>query len=587
MKNILPLLRKRFHLSFLQRIEAVIAEFSITEKVIFTVFAVVLIVSGLNLLQTLNRTFQVEVPSHGGSFTEGMIGAPHFTNPLFVTSDIDREVSTLIYSGLMRINKNGDLTPDIAESYEISADGKKYTFTIRDDAFFHNGDPVTADDVEFTIQKALDPLMKSPRRANWEGVAVEKLGDKQIAFTLKQPYAPFLETTTLGILPKTLWKDVPVEQFTLHQLNTEPVGAGPYKVLSLERAKDSSLSGMNLLAFKNYTLDEPYITNLRLVFFQNEESAINALKNRTVQSVSNVKASSAISLKSEKGLEIHSSPLPRIFGVFFNQNQAPLFLNKEVREALDLVTDRNAIIDEVFGGYASTIQGPLPLHPSLIAVKPRSASSTEERLKQAKTLLEKSGWKINSDGVYEKTTAKKDVYRLAFSISTSNTTDLMRTAEILKNQWEKLGAKVDVNIFDIGDLNQVVIRPRKYEALLFGEIIGRDMDPYAFWHSSQRNDPGLNIAMYTNAKVDSLIENARTSTSTKQRISYLDSLQTEITKETPAIFLYSPHFIYLINKEIKHELPTLLFQPSDRFSTIHRWYVETDYVWDSKFLTNK
>ncbi len=584
MKKLLSILRKRFHVSFIARIENAVSEFSITEKVIFSVLSVVIIFSGLSLLHNLNNSFLVEIPSHGGSLTEGVVGAPHFINPLFATSDIDRDIVSLVYSGLMRVSDSGDLIPDLATSYTLSPDGKTYDFTLRDNAVFHDGESVTTEDIAFTIQKATDPTLKSPRRANWEGVEVEVVNEKQIRFHLKQPYAPFLNNTTLGILPKHLWKEVSSEQFTLHVLNTEPVGSGPYTLESTEKNGDASIRSIAFDAFKNFSLSRPYISNITLMFFETEDAALTALKSGDIQSLANISSKNAAAAFSNKEIEVHHEALPRIFGVFFNQNQAPLFLNKEVRDAFNLITDRDEVVNEVFNGYGSPIYGPLPLHPNLKSLATKNASSTEEKITRAKQLLEKAGWKINADGIYEKTTAKKDTYRLAFSISTSNSTDLIKTAETLKKQWEKIGAKIEIKIFDIGDLNQVVIRPRKYDALLFGEIIGRDMDPYAFWHSSQRNDPGLNIALYTNSKVDKFLEDARTATSTTNRYKLLDSLQAEIVKETPAIFLYSPDFIYAINKTVKHQFPQLIFQPSDRFTEIQKWHVEIDKVWDIDFL---
>ncbi|OHA93661.1 MAG: hypothetical protein A2W58_02350 [Candidatus Zambryskibacteria bacterium RIFCSPHIGHO2_02_38_10.5] len=142
-----------------------------------------------------------------------------------------------------------------------------------------------------------------------------------------------------------------------------------------------------------------------------------------------------------------------------------------------------------------------------------------------------------------------------------------------------MGADVEVKIFEIGDLNQNIIRPRKYDALLFGEIVGRDLDLYPFWHSSQRVDPGLNIALYTNIKANKLLENIRKETDETLQKKYFDAFKKEIKNDVPAVFTYSPYFIYLIPKKIHNVTLGTLTTPSERFSNIFEWYIETNHVW--------
>ncbi|HDO23839.1 MAG TPA: hypothetical protein ENG99_01330, partial [bacterium] len=269
--------------------------------------------------------------------------------------------------------------------------------------------------------------------------------------------------------------------------------------------------------------------------------------------------------------------LPRVFGVFFNQNNAKVLSHKEVRKALKLATNKKAIINKVLRGFGVELNHPLP--PGVFGSSEENTEN-EFSLDGARELLKRNGWVINKeDGIWEKKN-KKEKIRLEFSLSTSNVPELKQASEMIKLMWEKLGAKIDLKIFEIGDLNKDVIRPRKYDALLFGEIVGRDPDPFVFWHSSQRNDPGLNIAMYANMAVDKILEEARTITDkNKRREKYLQ-FQKEITKDTPAVFLYSPRFIYLIPKSLKGiKGIKSITVPSERFSQIYKWYIKTDKVW--------
>ena len=160
------------------------------------------------MLLKVNQYFIVEVPSSGGIYKEGIVGTPRFINPVLSISDADRDLTSLVYSGLMRQHTDDTLIPDLAETVEISEDGLSYFFKIRDDAVFHDGEPVTSEDIIFTILTTQNPIIKSPKRANWDGITIEKIDDKNLTFHLQQPYAPFLNNTTLGILPKHIWQGV-------------------------------------------------------------------------------------------------------------------------------------------------------------------------------------------------------------------------------------------------------------------------------------------------------------------------------------------------------------------------------------------
>jgi peptide/nickel transport system substrate-binding protein len=330
---------------------------------------------------------------------------------------------------------------------------------------------------------------------------------------------------------------------------------------------------------------------LAIMFYQSEEEMLAAFAAGDIESIHSVSAEELSRIKRDGTQTIHT-PLPRIFGVFFNQTNAPVFANTEVKTALAMVTDREQIVQSVFSGYAQPIHEPLPLSIVGLATEGErypattaSASSTREQtVFQARELLRKNGWKPNAQGIMEKT-VKKETYTLQFTISTSNAPDLVKTAELVKKQWEEIGAKVETKYYELADLNQLVIKPRKYDALLFGEIIGRDLDLFAFWHSSQRNDPGLNIALYTSSKADKMLETARTATNQEERLKQFKLFNEEVTKDVPAIFLYAPEFIYILPDTIQNFNLNAMSSPSDRFSNVHKWYTTTENVWNIPAFT--
>ena len=563
---------KKFFSYILFNISDIIKSFSQIEKIIFYTVLITLITSLTLILNNINESYLVEIPSHGGSLIEGIVGSPRFINPVLATSNTDKDLSSLIYSGLLKATTQGELIPNLADSYSISEDGFVYLVELKDNIFFHDGYPITTEDIEFTIKMTQNNIIKSSKRANWEGVEVKRLNDKEIQFILPQPYSPFLENLTLGILPKHIWTEISPEQFAFSQFNINPIGSGPYKVKEIKRGSSDILEKYNLESFEGYSLGEPYISRLDIKLYSDEESLLTAYINKEIDSINSI-SPEKVSLLKEKH-QILSTPLPRIFGIFFNQDEATVFTNKEVRTALNIAINREKIIEEVLNNYGVAIDSPVPSKSRYYT----KSDKEKDNLKIAKEILDSNNWKINPDGILEKLT-RKETTLLKFSISTANTPELKAVANIIKEDWEKLGAQVSLKIFEIGDLNQNVIRPRQYDSLLFGEVIGRDMDLFAFWHSSQRNDPGLNIAMYANITTDSLLEEIRIDTNEEAKKEKFKMFQEEISTDIPATFIYSPEFIYILPEKIKNIKIEQLTIPSERFLNINEWYIETNKIW--------
>ncbi|OGZ07679.1 MAG: hypothetical protein A3C93_02130 [Candidatus Lloydbacteria bacterium RIFCSPHIGHO2_02_FULL_54_17] len=547
---------------------------------VFVIALVVFVVSSVILLLQWNDRFLVEVPQKGGAIVEGIIGRPRFINPVIAKSDADRDMVALIYSGLLKATPDGELIGDLAETYTVSADGLIYTFTLKNDLLWHDGEPVTSKDVVFTVEKARDPSLaiKSPRRASWEGVDVETPDPQTVVFRIKQPYAPFLENATMGILPEHIWNNVPNEEFDVTYHNIEPIGSGPYR---MDRIVEDKARGLpqyyDLVAFKRYALGEPYVTHMRIAFFGNNKELAEAYNDGSVDQMHTVEPALAKELEQKQGVIIRA-PLPRIFAAFFNQNQQTIFADKNVREALLLAVDRGRIVEEVLHGYARVIDGPLPEFSATST--PESETTTDERLAKARALLEKGGWLPNAAGVYEKTNKKaKTVTLLEFSLSIPDVPEIKTAAEFIRNDWETLGALVTVKVFDPSTFVTEVLSPRKYDVIFYGQVIGRTPDPFAYWHASQRNAPGLNIALYTNKNADKLLENIRKENDRELRNEMLEKFTEEVRGDVPAVFVYSPDFLYATAKNVKGITIGLITTESERFLDVHHWYVNSERVW--------
>ncbi len=556
--------------------------FSASGRAIFLFFAALLIISSTGLLYILNAQLLVVIPSHGGSLREGVIGAPRFINPILAISDADLDLTSLVYSGLLRATPSGGYISDLASDYTISPDGTTYTFHIRPNATFQNGTPVTADDVVFTVQKTQNPELKSPKRANWVGVTVTAVDSHTVEFTLKAPYAPFIENLTMGILPKSLWQNISDDEFPFSNLNTSPIGSGPFKVSNITRTSSGIPSSYSLNAYSQYVLGAPYLNNITFTFYQNDDDLVTALKSGAVDSASGI---SPAALTGLKGLNIDTSSLNRVFAVFFNQNQSVVLRDVSVRRALNNSIDRSALVQQVLNGYGTPLVGPVP--PSVLETPdalPLTASSTLQAslIEKAGKVLDAAGWTMGADGIRGKTTGTgktKKTQPLEFSLATDNVPELRAAAQYIQNTWSQLGVKVNIQIYDQGDLSENVIRPRKYDALLFGEIIGRELDLFAFWDSSQRNDPGLNIAMYANSEADKVLGQLRQTSDDTKRISLYEQFDAQLKKDIPAVFLYAPDFVYIVPKDLHGVDLGFIETPSDRFLSAASWHTDTDQVW--------
>jgi peptide/nickel transport system substrate-binding protein len=302
-----------------------------------------------------------------------------------------------------------------------------------------------------------------------------------------------------------------------------------------------------------------------------------------VDQISSITPLNADILK-ERNYQIESSVLSRIFGLFFNQNVNNLFTDKIIKNAIDQTIDKDKIVQEVLLGYGVAIDGPIP--PNLLPQQKATGENNiprEEILQNTQASLAKDGWIKGPDGFLQKTATdknkKKTTKTLEFSISTGNAPELVKTAELIQQDLASIGMKVDLKTFEVGNLNQEVIRPRNYDSLLFGEIINRESDLYAFWHSSQRKDPGLNVASYTNAKVDKLLEDASATLDEQARTKEYLQFEDEIKKDVPAVFLYSPNFIYVVSGNVKGLSLNHLNTPKDRFANVYLWYTKTENVW--------
>ncbi len=562
--------------NFRETVRRALGAFGPLERAGFLLAILVASVAMIALLYRINMHFMVSVPVSGGTLEEGIVGTPRFVNPLLTASDADRDLTSLVFRGLMKTNAQGELVPDLAESYTVSKDGLTYTFTLKD-TNFQDGEKLTSDDVVYTIKSAQDPLLKSTERVAWEGVLANAPDAKTVTFTLKQSYAPFLANTTLGILPKHIWSKIAYESWAYSDYNGKlAVGEGAYKVQSVSMGASGIPASYTLAKVKTKAVDAPLIGAIRIHFYTSENALIGAYNAGAIDALGGIDPANAETL-AHNGARIMTAPLPRVFGLFFNQTQAKIFADKGVRQAIALAIDKQAVVATVLKGYGAASVGPIP--PSSELAGSTAETAEQASVANAKKVLEKDGWKLGSDGIYQKQISKKETARLSFEIATNDTPELTAAVTLIAGNLKAAGIEAVPKVYETGSLSQDIIRPRKFQALFFGEVVSNQSDLYAFWHSSQRTDPGLNITGYANSKTDKILEQGLGTLDASKEASLYASFENEIANDIPAVFVYSPAYIYAVRAN--HPGITLghVDTPVDRFAGIDTWYLTTSNVW--------
>lgn len=563
-------------LSLFDRLFAYMDSLRPSDRFIFVGILAVFLISSIWSLYLFSRGQLVNVPSSGGTLIEGAIGSPRFINPVLAITRADNDLASLTYSGLLRLTPEGTLENDLAESITISEDGLVYNIILKPDNFFHDGTRVRAEDVAFTISLVQKPDIKSPQRGNWNGISVEVVDIYELNLIIESPYPPFKENLTLGILPKHIWSRLSDEELPFSHYNTEPVGSGLYRVAEVKHNSDGLVSEYNLVVTDQHK-DKTNIKDIVFLFYQNEEALITALKKGEVSSTSYL-GEHWLSLLDKEQFQFISEPLPRVFSIFFNQNKSPVVRDKAVRQALDTVIDREELVANVVKGYGKIATTPVPTDLITTLNNEVETLSSEERLVRASDILVEGGWEKTDTGRWIKEIDGVET-PLQFTVRSSNGVLFENLAEHLSSSWKQLGAEITFEFYEQSDLTQTIIRPRDYQALLFGVDIGRGLDIYPFWHSSGREDPGLNVSLHTNIIIDKLVSDIRLSTSTTERDQLIAEFTKQIAIETPSIPLFTPTFDYVTIPNVHVTEMKKIQKANERFSNITDWYMNEAMVW--------
>ena len=423
-------------------------------------------------------------PEQGGVYTEGLVGSLGRLNPLLDwNNSADRAVDRLLFGGLIRFDERGMPQADLAEAWGVAQDGTVYNFSIRPNAVWQDGKPVTSDDVIFTIDrmKSVGSLYPQDIKDLWGKIDVQKLNDKNLKFTLPEPYVPFIDYLTFGILPKHLLDSVPADQMPNADFNIKPVGTGPYKFDHLLVDK-GVITGVVLTASDKYSGKAPFIEQVVFRYYQTSAAALDAYQQGDVLAVSQITPDVLTTALEEPNLSIYTSRLPQMSFVLFNlNNQEVAFLqNAKVRRALMLGLNRSFIINKLLKGQAIITDG--PILPGSWAYFD-GIEHFEYNPDEAISLLKGEGYVIPSTGGDVRA---KDGNSLAFTMLHPDDLVHAQIAQIIKEEWAAIGVQVNLQAVPYDKLATDFLAPRSYQAALVDLNPSRtpDPDPYPFWHQA-------------------------------------------------------------------------------------------------------
>jgi len=539
------------------------------------------------------------LPISGGAYHEGVSGYPKNINPLYDSNrDVDSDLTKLIYSSLYRYDSNGQLVGDLADNIQTS-DNKTFVVTLKNNVKWHSGESLTADDVVFTFNLIINPDYNSPLRKNFSSVSIEKISDSQVKFTLPSAYAAFPNLLTFGIMPQSVWENISADSASLTDLNLEPIGSGPYKFESLSKNKQGELKEYRLVANDAYYGQKPYIKNIVFKFYPDSTELIAALNAGDVDGIGYLPLDQKHSILAQNSLNFHSLDSFQENLIFFNTDNNKNLVDLNVRRSLALAIDKKALVNDLFENFYKVIDGPLPTNSfayndkitkynfdngaanakldglgwTKLIINADNVNSGSSEVKAAVSYA--SSTSENAQGIWRfKKDKKGNVTLLTVKLSYINDNDSSLVVQKVKGYWDAIGVHTILDPVETSDISNL-ISSRSFEALLFGQLLGGDPDIFAFWHSSQIDDKGMNISGYKNDKVDKLLENARGTSNKASRIASYGEVQRIIADELPAIFLYEKNYIYVQSKKVKGFTATAVVSSSDRFAGISNWFLKS------------
>lgn len=512
------------------------------------------------------------VPTSGGVYTEALIGSLQRLNPVLdYYNSADRDVDRLIFSSLVRFDEKGLPKADLAKTWGISYDGLTYNFELRDNAKWHDGTPVTADDVKFTIDLMRDPdsVLPDDIKKIWSDVDVVVLSDKLVQFQLKEAFAPFIDYLSFGVLPKHILGGMTYMEMVNSEFNLKPVGSGPYQFQNLV-VEDNQIKGVVLSSNRDYYQAAPFINNFVFRYYADDKSAYADYQGGIVQGISKVSNDLLSEVMDNTSLSLYSAIEPKISMILFNLNNSDVksLQDADVRRALLLALDRRGMIDRVMNGQGIITDVPV-LQTNWAYYN--GITRVDQDVSAAEALLKKAGYVYASEGA---TVRSKDGVKLSLKLIHPDDNYHIALAQAIQADWQKIGVQVELVPLSYDTLILDHLQPLTYEAALIDIDYSRspDPDPYPFWDQAEQKG-GQNYSQWENRTISQYLEEARILTDSTDRAKYYRNFQVIFSEELPALPLFYPVYNYAVDKSVQGIHLGSWYDPADRFQNVNEWFI--------------
>lgn len=527
------------------------------------IMATLVLATGLQLLWT-SKNYTDIAPIKNSTYAEAVLGPVDTLNPLFANSQAEKSADYLLFSRILSYDTSGKLNYDLASNLTVDKTGKIYKVTIRPDVKWHDGESLTTKDIAFTVNLIKNEDIHS-NISGWNNVSIKIIDDYSIEFILKSVYAPFKHSLNFPILPEHILKDVVATDLRESNFSQNPVGSGPFKINFIQKVDTQNNQKVVVLSRNNdHYKGRASLSTLQLYVYEKPEQVINSLFKKEVNAATGFTMSDA-SDDNFDNYNVISQPIQSGVYAIINTTNS-ILSNKNVRKALQLATDTSEIKEKI-SNQAPDLY--MPLTTSQLTgsapVKPKY------NLETAKKLLDSSGWKLNKDGIRQKSGKE-----LKINLVTIKSSEFEKVLDTLSSQWRLLGVVVETNIIDPEDVNQnftqTILQPRNYDVLLYKLDIGADPDMYAYWHSSQISNTGLNLANYSSSISDDALVSARDRLDSKLRNAKYLTFVKQWLSDVPAIGLYQSTMEYAYRKNTYTFSPNSnLIYPVDRYANVLDW----------------
>jgi peptide/nickel transport system substrate-binding protein len=530
-------------------------------------------------------------------YVEGALGAPASVTPLTARTQVDRDLVALLFSGLVRLGPGGTIVPDLAERWSVDASGKTWTVDLRDDVHWHDGQPVTSEDVVFTIHALQDPAYAGPSSTSWNEVTVTANGPQQVVFTLQTPLGGFPQALTQPLAPAHLLADIPIDQLADDPFGRLPIGSGPFSLVeltdesaSLVPAIDHDLGAEGPSAGPSSPVETdslatlapterpsrpmPYLAGIDFRFYSDPAKLATDFRSGSLDGVSGISRQLAAELGADPGTRLLRYPGATLTAVLLNLRPShPEFASPAVRTALLQAIDRGRLIDEAYAMSAATASGLIP--PSSPMFDPGADPLVKYDRKAASTALRKADWTHNERGWYLPNATKSQALEVLSPTQATNP-GLFAAAEAVVRDWTALGFKVTHTPLPAGEFVTDRLATGTFQVAVVDITVGLDPDLYPLLASSQTLTGGSNVLGAQDPVLDALLIKARAPGTDAARIAAYSALQKQLAVGRYLLPLAFADEVVVVHDTLQGPATRQASDPSDRFWDVLTWRLAVD-----------